>query len=96
LDELNWEAEPELKPTKLLNRSFDRDYGDIDALAWNRDSGRVLVMECKDLQYHKTIGEVAEQLSDFRGLIRPDGKPDDLKRHLDRLELVCLHPGHHS
>jgi hypothetical protein len=92
MKELSWQAEPEVKLTKLLNRSFDRDYGDIDVLAWNSDSGRVLVMECKDLQYHKTIGEVAEQLSDFRGLIRPDGKRDHLRKHLDRLEMVHLYP----
>jgi hypothetical protein len=86
--QLGWEVEPEIKLTKLLNRSLDRDYGDIDVLAWRPNVGRVLVMECKDLQYHKTIGEVAEQLSDFRGELRSDGKSDHLKKHLDRVEVV--------
>jgi hypothetical protein len=86
--ELKWKAEPEVKLSKLFDRSFDRDYGDIDVLAWHPDSGRVLVMECKDVQYHKTLGEVAEQLSDFHGAVRSDGKRDHLKKHLDRLAVV--------
>lgn len=89
--ELGWQVETEMRATKLLNKSFDRDYGDIDVLAWRADSTRVLVMECKDLHYHKTVGEVAEQLSDFRGEIRLDGKSDHLKKHLDRIELVVTH-----
>jgi len=32
--------------------------------------------------------EVAEQLSDFRGETRSDGKSDHLKKHLDRLEVL--------
>ena len=87
--ELGWQVEREIKLTKILGRSLDRDYGDIDVLAWCPNSGRVLAMECKDLQFHKSIGEVAEQLSDFRGEMRPDGKPDHLKRHLDRVELLA-------
>lgn len=51
----------------------------------------MLVIECKDLHFHKTVGEVAEQLSDFRGQDRSDGKPDHLKRHLDRLEVLAGH-----
>jgi hypothetical protein len=86
--ELGWQVEQEIKLTKLLGRPLDRDYGDIDVLAWRPLSGRVLVMECKDLKFHKTMGEVAEQLSDFRGEVRTDGKPDHLRRHLNRLDLL--------
>jgi hypothetical protein len=86
--ELDWQVEQGTRLTKILGRSLGRDYGDIDVLAWRPDSGRVLVMECKDLQFHKTIGEIAEQLADFRGEVRAGGKPDHLKRHLNRLELL--------
>jgi hypothetical protein len=34
---------------------------------------------------------VAEQLSDFRGEIRSDGKSDHLKKHLDRLDILGAH-----
>jgi hypothetical protein len=86
--ELGWQVERGIKLTKLLGRSLDRDYGDIDVLAWRPDSGKVLVMECKDLQFHKTLGEIAEQLADFRGEVGTDGKPDHLRRHLNRLEVL--------
>jgi hypothetical protein len=89
--ELGWQAKPEVKVTEILGRSLGRNYGDIDVLAWRPDSGRVLAMECKDLQFNKTLGEVAEQLADFRGETRPDGKRDPLKRHLDRLEVLAAY-----
>jgi hypothetical protein len=91
LKELGWQTEAEVKITKLLRKGFPRDYGDVDVLAWNPKTGRVLIIECKDLQFRKTFGEIAEQLSDFRGEIKPDGKPDYLRRHIDRVELVSNH-----
>lgn len=84
-----WQAEIEVKVTKLLGRGFDKDHGDVDVLAW-RD-GRVLAIECKDVQFRKTLGEMAEQLADFRGKIRPNGKRDELRKHLDRMEIIKEH-----
>jgi hypothetical protein len=81
MEELGWRVRKEVKLTWLLGCSLDRNYGDVDVLAWRPESGRVLAIECKDVQFNKTLGEVAEQLSDFRGEVRPDGKPDLLKRH---------------
>lgn len=73
--------------THLLDKGFERDYGDVDVVAWRPD-GRVLLIECKDVQYRKTYGEIAEQLADFRGVIKPTGKPDLLRKHLDRVALA--------
>lgn len=86
--ELGWHVEPQVRLTKILGRSLERDYGDIDVLAWRPNSDRVLAIECKDLQYNRTLGQVAEQLADFLGEARADGKPDHLKKHLDRLEVL--------
>jgi hypothetical protein len=91
MEELGWRVQKEVKLTGLLGQPLDRNYGDIDVLAWRPEVGRVLAIECKDVQYNKTLGEVAEQLADFRGEIRPDGKPDHLKRHLDRLHVMNVH-----
>ncbi|MDQ7248586.1 hypothetical protein [Dongia sedimenti] len=89
--QLGWKTEVEVKVTKLLRQGFDRDYGDVDVLAWDEKTGRVLIIECKDLQYRKTYGEIAEQLADFRGDIGMDGKRDDLRKHLDRVDLISDH-----
>jgi hypothetical protein len=43
------------------------------------------------VQYRKTFGEIAEQLSNFRGELKRDGSPDDLLRHLGRVELISKH-----
>jgi hypothetical protein len=91
LKELGWETQTEVRITKALQRSFEKDYGDIDVFAWDKKAGRAVLIECKDLKYKKTPGEIAEQLSDFRGEIGEDGKPDLLRKHLDRVSLVTLH-----
>lgn len=91
LRELGWQAWSDLKVTKLLGQGFERDYGDVDVLAWHPMRARLLVMECKDLQFRKNYGEIAEQLSDFRGEQRADGRRDDLLRHLDRVDLLAQH-----
>lgn len=88
LTSLGWSANCEIKLTKLLRQALDRNYGDIDVLAWDPAKGRILIIECKDVQYKKTPGEIAEQLSDFRGEVMKNGKPDLLKKHLDRVAIV--------
>lgn len=91
LGDLGWVSAPDYKISRLLGIPLDRDYGDVDALAWDPKSGRVLAIECKDLHFHKTLGEVAEQLSDFRGETRLDGKRDLLRKHLDRIITMEAH-----
>ncbi|WP_404936839.1 hypothetical protein P7C00_16185 [Pseudomonas sp. JDS08PS003] len=88
--ELGWQVAPEIKLTKILRMPLDRDYGDVDVLAWSPTKGRVLIIECKDLQLKKTYGEITEQLSDFRGL-EIDGKRDFLRKHLDRVDVLQKH-----
>jgi hypothetical protein len=92
MHELGWRMKPEMTVPELIGGGLDRNYGDVDVVAWNPDSGRVLLIECKDLQYHRAMGEVAEQLHDFRGEILEDGKPDLLKKHLDRIAKVRSAP----
>jgi hypothetical protein len=91
LKELGWLARPNVNMSAILGSAF-KPYGDIDVLAWKAASDRVLLMECKDLKFSKTLGEISEQLGDFRGELRADGKPDDLLRHLNRVDAIQAHP----
>lgn len=86
-----WQTRTEINVTELLGQGLDRDYGDVDVLAWRQDTGRVLIIECKDVQYRKTYGEIAEQLADFRGEMRANGKRDELRKHLDRMDVIRTH-----
>ena len=54
------------------------------------DPRRVLVIECKDVLFSKTYGEIAEQLADFRGEVGANGR-DELRKHLDRIEIIRAH-----
>ena len=85
---LGWEVLPEVALTKIFAAKLDRNYGDVDVLAWDPRCGRVLVMECKDLQFKKSYGEIAEQLMDYAGEVLPNGKGDSLCKHLDRFDLL--------
>lgn len=91
MSRLGWRTESEVKLTKIIGKPLDRDYGDVDVLAWDPATRRVLVMECKDLQFRKTHGEIAEQVADFRGEVSPDGKRDLLRKHMDRLTVLRVH-----
>lgn len=83
-------AEPDIKVTKILGQGFDTDPGDIDVLAWKRSPDRVLAIECKDLQFKRSLGEIGEQMADFRG--ETVGKKRDyLRKHLDRMALIRGH-----
>lgn len=91
MDGLGWETQTGVAVTKIVGKRFDRNYGDVDVLAWNAVTRRILVMECKDLQFRKTHGEIAEQLTDFAGAIKANGKPDLLRKHLDRVAILRAH-----
>ena len=83
-----YEARLEERVGSLLNERLDRDYGDIDVLAWKKGGDEVLAIECKNLEMAKTPNEIAEQLNRFSGQTLPNGKPDDLLKHLDRCALL--------
>jgi hypothetical protein len=86
-----WKTQTEIRITKLLRKGFPRNYGDVDILAWNPETSRVPIIACKDVQYRKTDGEIAQQLADFRGELPCHNKPDALLRHLDRVDLISKH-----
>jgi len=95
IQSLDWNtAKLGIEVKELIGRKNDPEFGDIsrfgdvDVLAWNESANRVLVIECKHLHYHKTTGEIAEQLSDYRGQLKTNGKPDDLLKHLNRIKLL--------
>lgn len=88
LSELGWEAKSNIKLTEALNKKLAKNYGDIDVLAWDKDSGRTLIIECKDLTLARTHGEIARQLQEFRGRDNEKRQPDRLKKHLNRIEVL--------
>ncbi len=57
----------------------DKSYGDLDVLAWTTSGSTFYAVECKRLRFARTIGEVGEQLREFRG-----EEMDRLARHMRR------------
>ena len=86
LEEYEWNVASDIKLTKILNCKIEKDYGDVDVLAWK--GNRILAIECKDLEMAMTMGDIARQLSDFRGMDDKKSKPDRLKKHLNRIEVL--------
>jgi hypothetical protein len=84
---LGWESQSEVPVRRILaGRESDR-FGDIDVLCWNAEASRVLLLECKDLHFHKSVGEMAEQVQDFRGQVRGRTR-DDMRKHIDRTKAI--------
>lgn len=88
LEGMGYNAKADVKVSSIVPKNnIDRDYGDVDVLAWKAGEKSIYVIECKDLFFAKTSKEVAEQLLEFKGEIR-NGKPDRLKKHIDRVEIL--------
>jgi len=86
LKKTGWEVRDEMKLTEVLKQKLSKDFGDIDVLAWNKEKGIVSVIECKDLEFAKTNGEIARQIYEFKGIINEKGKQDRLLKHISRLD----------
>ena len=92
--QFGWNVKYEIHVREILKRRSDPKYGninvfgDVDVLAWNNTSKRILIIECKHLQSRRIQGEIAEQLSDYRGQKKQNGKSDDLLKHLNRLDIL--------
>lgn len=91
IQDLGYKALLENKVTAILNKDLDKDYGDMDVLAWKSGGDEVFAIECKDLNFAKTPNEIAEQLNRFSGQILSNGKRDELMKHLDRCDLLRAH-----
>ena len=85
LEKLGLSTRVEVKLTEILNKKME-DFGDVDVLAWDDDKNIVYVIECKDLEFAKTYGEIAKQLYDFKGKVNSHGKKDRLLKHVKRIE----------
>ncbi len=88
LKTLGYEANADVDISSIISKQdLDKNYGDVDVLAWQSDEGKIYLIECKDLYYAKTAKEIAEQLAEFKGVDR-NGEPDRLKKHLQRYDLL--------
>jgi hypothetical protein len=64
----------------------DESYGNLDVLAWRKNSDEVYAVECKRLRAAKTVAEIGEQLREFHG-----AELDRLSRQLRRCRWLREH-----
>ncbi|WP_143084846.1 hypothetical protein [Novosphingobium sp. CF614] len=84
-------AAASVKPSACLNHKATDELkrlGDIDVLAFSPDGKHAWVIEAKDIKLCRTLSETARRLSEYRGLPLPNGKPDNLLRHLNRVAYI--------
>jgi hypothetical protein len=91
LQNQGFKVKTEIRVSSIIpNHLLDKDFGDVDIIAWKKGDKSIHLIECKDLLYAKTFKEIAEQLQEFKGKVRDD-KPDRLKKHLDRIHILNKH-----
>ena len=90
LQKMGWGAVSRKKFPEILGKGLLQDPGDIDVLAWRSD-GRIVVLECKNLQFARTPSEIAKQLFKYQGAVDEKGRPDMLAKHLKRVALARKH-----
>ncbi len=84
---LGWQCNTEVPVRRILTGRENAGLGDIDVLAWHEEQSKVLLVECKHLYFAKSVGELAEQIKDYRGRLR-EGKPDDMLKHINRTNAI--------
>ena len=87
LKDAGWHVQENIGLPEILNCPIERNWGDVDVLAWKPDRSEVLVIECKDLSPTRNDSEIAALLSDYQG-VEVDGEADKLKKHLNRVSLL--------
>lgn len=88
------EAHASAKLTWCLNHQGTdhvKRLGDVDVLVFSPGRTRVWVIEAKDLKMCRTLGETARRLSEYQGRPRSNGKPDNLMKHLTRVDYIRTH-----
>lgn len=83
LSDAGWETRENIGLPEIFNQKIERNFGDVDVLAWRKDREEILIIECKDLSFARNYSEIATLLSDYQG-VDVDGKADSLKKHLNR------------
>ncbi len=83
---LDFQARASVQMAEFHVPSEMGDLGDIDVLAWN-GSGLVYIVECKNLRFAMTVGEIVDQLNRFKGEAN-----DELGKHMRRCQWLGQNP----
>jgi hypothetical protein len=64
------------------------EMGDVDAFAWDRESGVIYATECKRLLFARTVAEVRERLQEYTSIAVPGDDRTPIQKHLDRMAFL--------
>lgn len=80
LNGLGWQFRLEVQMTEL---GASAEMGDVDVVSWRKNDNRLLLIECKRLQPTRTIWEIGDLVSEFKGV-----SGDRLAKHIRRCEWI--------
>jgi hypothetical protein len=63
-------------------------FGDVDAFAWNTESGIVYATECKRLMFARTVAEIGERLQEYTSVAADGEERTPIQKHSDRVAFL--------
>jgi hypothetical protein len=83
--ELGFRARADVNMTEL---GGTQAMGDVDALAWDTNTGIVYATECKRLLFARTVAEIGERLQEYTSIAAPGEDRTPIQKHLDRIAFL--------
>lgn len=83
--ELGFSARSDVKMTEL---GGTQGLGDVDALAWQPETGVIFAAECKRLLFARTVAEVGERLREYTSIAAPGDDRTPIQKHADRMTFL--------
>jgi len=78
----------EAREVNITELGGPAELGDVDAFAWNTESGVVYATECKRLMFARTVAEVGERLQEYTSVAAEGEARTPIQKHSDRMTFL--------
>lgn len=78
----------EAREVNITELGGTAELGDVDAFAWDAESGVIYATECKRLMFARTVAEVGERLQEYTSVAAEGEERTPIQKHVDRMNFL--------